>query len=60
MYGCGPDQGQIEAAAKKAGLPVTFYGGVDHSTLSDYRVFVNPSLSEVLCTTIAEVIMCTT
>ena len=33
----------------------TFHGAVDHSLLTEYRVFVNPSLSEVLCTTIVEV-----
>lgn len=34
----------------------TFHGAVDHSLLTEYRVFVNPSLSEVLCTTIVEVL----
>lgn len=32
-----------------------FFGAVDHSQLGEYKVFVNPSLSEVLCTTIVEV-----
>ena len=31
---------------------------MDHALLSEYRVFVNPSLSEVLCTTIVEVRAC--
>jgi hypothetical protein len=34
---------------------VKFFGSVDHSLLTEYQVFVNPSLSEVLCTTIVEV-----
>ena len=33
----------------------TFHGAMDHSLLTDYKVFVNPSISEVLCTTIVEV-----
>lgn len=28
---------------------------MDHSLLTEYKVFVNPSISEVLCTTIVEV-----
>lgn len=36
-------------------IPATFYGRVDHAHLPhNYTVFVNPSLSEVLCTTTAE------
>jgi len=42
-------------------IPATFPGRVDHATLkgnptdaSNYKVFVNPSVSEVLCTTTAE------
>jgi hypothetical protein len=36
-------------------LQVTFHGGVDHAQLTEHRVLVNPSLSEVLCTTNMEV-----
>lgn len=36
-------------------MQATFFGGVDHALLGEYKVFVNPSLSEVLCTTIVEV-----
>ena len=37
-------------------IPASFLGRVDHGTLtsSKYRIFCNPSISEVLCTTTAE------
>lgn len=36
-------------------IPATFPGRVDHAKLTkDYTIFVNPSVSEVLCTTTAE------
>jgi digalactosyldiacylglycerol synthase len=36
-------------------IPATFPGRIDHGTLTEqYSVFINPSLSEVLCTTTAE------
>jgi digalactosyldiacylglycerol synthase len=35
-------------------IPATFPGRIDHAELSDYKIFVNPSISEVLCTTTAE------
>ena len=53
-YGQGPHLEEIKAAAAKSRLPVRFFGAKDHSLLTDYRVFVNPSESEVLCTTIVE------
>ena len=39
-------------------LPARFMGRVDHSELAgdEYSIFVNPSLTEVLCTTTAEAI----
>jgi digalactosyldiacylglycerol synthase len=39
---------------RKEPIPSSFPGRVDHATLGDYKVFVNPSESEVLCTTTAE------
>jgi hypothetical protein len=35
-------------------IPAKFPGRVDHAEVKDYSVFVNPSTSEVLCTTTAE------
>ena len=39
---------------RRTPIPATFPGRVDHATLKQYKVFINPSLSEVLCTTTAE------
>lgn len=36
------------------GLDVTFFPATDHADLGQYKIFVNPSESEVLCTTVAE------
>lgn len=35
-------------------IPATFPGRVDHAEIKQHKVFVNPSTSEVLCTTTAE------
>lgn len=56
IYGQGPHEEEIRDTAHNEGLPVTFFGAKDHSFLSEYKVFVNPSVSEVLCTTIVEAI----
>jgi len=40
---------------RKQPIPAKFPGRVDHAVLKEqYKVFVNPSVSEVLCTTTAE------
>jgi hypothetical protein len=40
---------------RKVPIPATFPGRIDHALLKEqYKVFINPSLSEVLCTTTAE------
>lgn len=40
---------------RKTPIPATFPGRIDHAALKEqYKVFVNPSLSEVLCTTTLE------
>ncbi|KAG5175372.1 Digalactosyldiacylglycerol synthase, family GT4 [Tribonema minus] len=54
VYGTGPELDQIRERAEALKLQVTFHPATDHATLSQYRLFVNPSVSEVLCTTIAE------
>ena len=41
---------------RKESIPATFPGRMDHASLKEnYKIFVNPSLTEVLCTTTAEV-----
>ncbi len=54
IYGSGKDRSAIERAAQKEQLPFIFFDKVDHANLKNYRVLVNPSISEVLCTTVAE------
>ena len=54
VYGDGVDAAAIEAAFAGAALPARFLGRVDHASIDGYRVFINPSVTEVLCTTVAE------
>jgi digalactosyldiacylglycerol synthase len=55
MYGGGPDKDAAEMKSKKLGVDLEFHGPVDHAKLAlSHKVFVNPSTSEVLCTTVAE------
>jgi digalactosyldiacylglycerol synthase len=54
IFGSGPHEDDIAARAVQYQLPTTFHGAKDHSILTDYKVFVNPSKSEVLCTTVIE------
>jgi hypothetical protein len=43
------------AELRRQPIPATFPGRVDHGSLAEsYRIFLNPSISEVLCTTTAE------
>ncbi|CAN0003531.1 unnamed protein product, partial [Hapterophycus canaliculatus] len=53
-YGSGPDSEAIRERAESMGLAVKFHPATDHAELSAYKTFVNPSESEVLCTTVAE------
>lgn len=55
MYGGGPDKDAAEAKAKKFDLDMPFHGALEHSKLAySHKIFINPSLSEVLCTTVSE------
>jgi hypothetical protein len=42
------------AELRRQPIPATFPGRVDHAELKEHKIFVNPSISEVLCTTTAE------
>lgn len=54
VYGSGPDEEEIKRKVTARSLDITFHGAVDHAQLTHYKVFINPSISEVLCTTVAE------
>ncbi|CAJ1917128.1 unnamed protein product [Cylindrotheca closterium] len=55
MYGGGPDKDAAEARAKSLKVDLEFHGPVDHAELAfTHKLFINPSTSEVLCTTVAE------
>jgi digalactosyldiacylglycerol synthase len=60
IYGSGSDQNEIEFAFGKNQhnrIPADFKGRIDHVMVgTHYSVFVNPSESEVLCTSTAEAI----
>lgn len=56
LYGSGEDSDEVQAAAKKLDLVVRVYPGRDHAdpVFHDYKVFLNPSTTDVVCTTTAE------
>ncbi|KAH7315134.1 hypothetical protein KP509_21G036000 [Ceratopteris richardii] len=56
IYGNGEDSVEVKAEAEKLGLHLKFHQGIDHadSSLHGYKVFINPSISDVVCTTTAE------
>lgn len=55
MYGGGPNKDEAFLKAEKMGLDMPFHGPIDHAELGwTHKVFINPSTSEVLCTTVAE------
>jgi digalactosyldiacylglycerol synthase len=43
---------------RKEAIPASFPGRMDHALLTSYKIFINPSVTEVLCTTTAEVSIC--
>ncbi len=59
IYGDGPDADAIRRMAAKTGSPARFLGPTASpwEVMADYRVFFNPSLSEVLCSTTAEALV---
>eukprot|EP00897_Mesotaenium_endlicherianum_P009667 jgi/Mesen1/8729/ME000052S08156 len=56
VYGTGEDSNAVQAAAQQHRLRMKFHKGRDHadSALHQYKVFINPSMSDVVCTTTAE------
>ncbi|KAM0939765.1 putative digalactosyldiacylglycerol synthase [Dioscorea sansibarensis] len=56
IYGNGEDSREILSTARKLDLNLNFLKGRDHAddSLHGYKVFVNPSVSDVLCTATAE------
>ncbi|CAK9134447.1 unnamed protein product [Ilex paraguariensis] len=56
LYGNGEDSGQVQEAAKKLEIAIRVHPGRDHADplFHDYKVFLNPSTTDVVCTTTAE------
>lgn len=55
-YGSGPEYDSIVSEINQRQLPIQPHAGIDHAhpTMHRYKVFVNPSTSDVLCTATAE------
>ncbi|KAM1735606.1 hypothetical protein ACFX12_014060 [Malus domestica] len=56
VYGNGEDANEVQSTAKSLDLNLNFLKGRDHAddSLHGYKVFINPSVSDVLCTATAE------
>ncbi|CAN1157481.1 Digalactosyldiacylglycerol synthase 2, chloroplastic [Linum perenne] len=56
LYGSGEDSNEVQEAFKKLQLVVRVHPGRDHAdpVFHDYKVFLNPSTTDVVCTTTAE------
>ncbi|KAI3441815.1 Glycos_transf_1 domain-containing protein [Psidium guajava] len=56
LYGNGEDSDQVRKAAEKLELAIRINPGRDHADplFHDYKVFLNPSTTDVVCTTTAE------
>lgn len=59
VHGVGPDEARIRALASERGAPLRFFGPNARfwKEMPRYRVFVNPSRSEGLCTATAEALV---
>ncbi|XP_074263283.1 digalactosyldiacylglycerol synthase 2, chloroplastic-like [Silene latifolia] len=56
LFGSGEDSNEVKEAVKKLKLSVRVHPGRDHADplFHDYKVFLNPSTTDVVCTTTAE------
>lgn len=56
LFGNGEDALEVQSTAKRLNLNLNFQKGRDHAddSLHGYKVFINPSVSDVLCTATAE------
>ncbi|MCD7451219.1 Digalactosyldiacylglycerol synthase 1, chloroplastic [Datura stramonium] len=56
VFGNGEDAHEVQTTARTLNLNVNFMKGRDHAddSLHSYKVFINPSISDVLCTATAE------
>lgn len=56
VFGNGEDAREVKSMAQRLNLHVSFMKGRDHAddSLHGYKVFINPSISDVLCTATAE------
>ncbi|MQM11575.1 hypothetical protein Taro_044479, partial [Colocasia esculenta] len=56
LYGNGENSDEVQQTAKKLKMTVRVFPGRDHTDplFHDYKVFINPSTTDVVCTTTAE------
>ncbi|KAK2655386.1 hypothetical protein Ddye_008438 [Dipteronia dyeriana] len=56
VFGNGEDAQEVQSTARNLDLNLNFQKGRDHAddSLHGYKVFINPSVSDVLCTATAE------
>ncbi|KAL3517126.1 hypothetical protein ACH5RR_024028 [Cinchona calisaya] len=56
LFGNGEDSAAVQEAAKKLAVAIRVHPGRDHADplFHDYKVFLNPSTTDVVCTTTAE------
>ncbi|KAK3150869.1 hypothetical protein QOZ80_3AG0238800 [Eleusine coracana subsp. coracana] len=56
LYGSGEDSDEVHESAQRLSLSVNVHPGRDHADplFHEYKVFINPSTTDVVCTTTAE------